>query len=77
MISTMVFMNVYLLFIILLGFGFIRYWIPFVLSSYLFCLADAEFPPEKVELFDKYYMWVNCINYSYCFIYFRYFNDYI
>ena len=55
MISTMVFMNVYLLFIILLGFGFIRYWIPFVLSSYLFGLADAEFPPEKVELFDKYY----------------------
>ena len=55
MISTMVFMNVYLLFIILLGFGFIRYWIPFVLSSYLFGFADAEFPPEKVELFDKYY----------------------
>ena len=55
MISTMAFMNVYLLFIILLGFGFIRYWIPFVLSSYLFGLADAEFPPEKVELFDKYY----------------------
>ena len=55
MISTMAFMNVYLLFIILIGFGFIRYWIPFVLSSYLFGLADAEFPPEKVELFDKYY----------------------
>lgn len=55
MISTMVFMDVYLLFVILLGFGFIRYWIPFVLSSYLFGLADAEFPPEKVELFDKYY----------------------
>lgn len=55
MISTTVFMNVYLLFIILLGFGFIRYWIPFVLSSYLFGLADAEFSPEKVELFDKYY----------------------
>ena len=55
MISTMVFMNVYLLFIILLGFGFIRYWIPFSLSLDLFGLADAEFPPEKVELFDKYY----------------------
>lgn len=55
MISTMVFMNVYLLFVILLGFGFIRYWIPFSLSLDLFGLADAEFPPEKVELFDQYY----------------------
>ncbi len=55
MISTMVFMNVYLLFIILLGFGFIRHWIPFVLSLDLFGLVEAEFPPEKVELFDKYY----------------------
>ncbi len=55
MISTMAFMNVYLLFIILLGFGFIRYWIPFSLSLDLFGLADAEFPPEKVELFDQYY----------------------
>ena len=55
MISTMVFMNVYLLFVILLGFGFIRYWIPFSLSLDLFGLADAEFPQEKVELFDQYY----------------------
>lgn len=55
MISTMVFMNVYLLFIILLGFSYINFWVPFVLSLNLFGLADAEFPPEKVELFDKYY----------------------
>lgn len=55
MISTMVFMNVYLLFIILLGFSYINFWIPFSLSLNLFGLADAEFPPEKVELFDKYY----------------------
>ena len=55
MISTMAFMNVYLLFIILLGFSYINFWIPFVLSLNLFGLADAEFPPEKVELFDKYY----------------------
>lgn len=55
MISTMVFMNVYLLFVILLGFSYINFWVPFVLSLNLFGLADAEFPPEKVELFDKYY----------------------
>lgn len=55
MISTMVFMNVYLLFIILLGFSYINFWVPFSLSLNLFGLADAEFPPEKVELFDKYY----------------------
>lgn len=55
MISTMVFMNVYLLFVILLGFSYINFWIPFSLSLNLFGLADAEFPPEKVELFDKYY----------------------
>ena len=51
MISTMVFMNVYLLFVILLGFSYINFWVPFVLSLNLFGLADAEFPPEKVELF--------------------------
>ncbi len=55
MISTMAFMNVYLLFIILLGFSYINFWVPFSLSLNLFGLADAEFPPEKVELFDKYY----------------------
>lgn len=55
MISTMVFMNVYLLFVILLGFSYINFWVPFSLSLNLFGLADAEFPPEKVELFDKYY----------------------
>ena len=55
MISTMAFMNVYLLFIILLGFSYINFWVPFVLSLNLFGLADAEFPPEKVELFDQYY----------------------
>ena len=55
MISTMDFMNVYLLFIILLGFSYINFWVPFSLSLNLFGLADAEFPPEKVELFDKYY----------------------
>ena len=54
MISTMVFMNVYLLFIILLGFSYINFWVPFSLSLNLFGLADAEFPPEKVELFYKY-----------------------
>lgn len=53
--STMAFMNVYLLFIILLGFSYINFWVPFSLSLNLFGLADAEFPPEKVELFDKYY----------------------
>ena len=55
MISTMVFMNVYLLFVILLGFSYINFWVPFSLSLNLFGLADAEFPPEKVELFDQYY----------------------
>lgn len=55
MMSTMAFMNVYLLFIILLGFSYINFWVPFSLSLNLFGLADAEFPPEKVELFDKYY----------------------
>ena len=55
MISTMVFMNVYLLFVILLVFSYINFWVPFSLSLNLFGLADAEFPPEKVELFDKYY----------------------
>lgn len=55
MISTMVFMDVYLLFVILLGFSYINFWVPFSLSLNLFGLADAEFPPEKVELFDKYY----------------------
>ena len=54
MISTMAFMNVYLLFIILLGFSYINFWVPFSLSLNLFGLADAEFPPEKVELFYKY-----------------------
>ena len=54
MISTMAFMNVYLLFIILLGFSYINFWVPFVLSLNLFGLADAEFPPEKVEIFYKY-----------------------
>ena len=53
--STMAFMNVYLLFIILLGFSYINFWVPFSLSLNLFGLADAEFPPEKVELFDQYY----------------------
>lgn len=51
----MAFMNVYLLFVILLGFSYINFWVPFSLSLNLFGLADAEFPPEKVELFDKYY----------------------
>lgn len=55
MMSTMAFMNVYLLFIILLGFSYINFWVPFSLSLNLFGLADAEFPPEKVELFDQYY----------------------
>ena len=55
MISTMAFMNVYLLFAILLGFSYINFWVPYVLSLNLCGLADAEFPPEKVELFDKYY----------------------
>ena len=36
MISTMAFMNVYLLFIILLGFSYINFWVPFVLSLNLF-----------------------------------------
>ena len=55
MMSSMAFMNVYLLFIILLGFSYINFWVPFSLSLNLFGLADAEFPPEKVELFDQYY----------------------
>lgn len=54
MISTMVFMDVYLLFVILLGFSYINFWVPFVLSLNLFGLADAEFPPDKIDIYYKY-----------------------